>query len=47
MKFIEQMWHVSPDKGSGATEAILFLLIALVLAVVLGIRAKRAKGTLF
>ena len=46
MKFIEQVWHVSPDKGSGTTEALLYLLIALVLAVVLGIRAKRAKGNL-
>jgi hypothetical protein len=35
MDFVERLFHVSPDAGSGSTEAIyLLVMLALVLAVV-------------
>jgi len=42
MDFIERLFSVSPDNGSGATEAF-YLLIALVFLVVVGFRSRIQK----
>ena len=34
MDFIERLFHISPDGGTGATEAIFVLLVAVITIVV-------------
>jgi len=42
MDFVERLWHLSPDGGTGTFE--LFLLLISV-AIALLVRSRRASGT--
>jgi hypothetical protein len=46
MDFIERLFHLSPDGGTGATEFSYVLLLVLVLACVYQVRARKRHGHL-
>ena len=44
MDFIERLFHISPDGGSGATEAILVFAVSV---IVVGVAFRRPIARLF
>ena len=46
MDFIERIFHISPDGGSGALEAMLVIIPLLAILVYRLIRHRRAKDVL-
>jgi hypothetical protein len=45
MDFIERIFHVAPDGGTGATELAIFLLLVIVPLAVSMLRKRRARNS--